>query len=336
MKENIEDIIKKLFVPTSNSTVRSEWEEGLTGKLENSNALLVGIPFDTGSDIRGAAQGPNELKKYLKSIAPEEEVIDLGNLKVIPHFIHDQYLNEQTLSSFQERLYQGEALPVSPLSILQKACFEIYDFHPTKKIFAFGGEHSVSYSLVKSWMHSRESLGIKTALIQFDSQSDLKKDSYGLNISNHSWVHELNKSIILTNRLIQIGLQEHDENASFCTQFTASFVRQNLSQVLLSIREFLTKHEIQEVYISFDISVLDRNYASCTPTPTTGGLEPHHCTYLIQGIAQAIKVTGCDIVEVAPLLNNPHQNPLSSEPNTTLNNSALIANTLLEGINNAC
>lgn len=335
MKETIEAIVKKFFKPTSSESTIEQWEAKILNKIDNSNALLIGVPYDTGSIIRGAAQGPNALKKSLKSIAPEEEVIDLGNLNVNPQFIHDSLLNEETIRKTQTKFYDGEDLPVSTLSALEKFCEDLYQYHPTKKVFTLGGEHTISYSLIKSWLEAKEKLGVKAAVIQFDSQSDLEKESYGISTSNHTWVHELNKSITLTDKLIQVGLKENDDNASFCTQFTSTYVRNELSQVLQSIKDFILKHHIKEVYITFDISVLDLNYAGCTANPTKGGLEPHHCTYLIQGIAQAASVTGCDIVEVAPLLNNPNPNPLSSEPNTTLNNSALIANTLLEVINNA-
>ncbi len=345
MSQDIEQIIKSLMLPAdyiiSKRTVNEEsssfvnWRDDVYEKLEGKNAIILGVPFDTASVERGAALGTTFLRKYIKSIAPEEDLIDLGDIKVIPHFIHDRYLNIATIDQFQQDFFQDKNLPVAPLSVAQRVCEEIYHFHPTKKIFGLGGDHSISYPLIKTWFNSRKKLGIKTAIIHFDSRSDLKPDSVGLELSNKSWVYELNKSITLTNELIQIGLQEEDENASFCTQYTANYTKNNLSQVLNGISEHLNSNNIEEVYISFDISCLDKNYASCTASPTENGLEPHHCTYLIQGIAQSVKVSGCDIVEVAPKINNPNPNPLSSEPNTTLNNSALIANTLIEVLNNA-
>lgn len=345
MTQEIDKIIKYLMLPADYNMSKSlidedfdlfrQWRDHVYKKLEGKNAIIIGIPFDTASVCRGAALGTGQLRKYIKSIAPEDDLIDLGDIKVIPHFIHDKYLNKKTIAKFQKEFFHDQKLPVSPLSVTQKVYEEIYHFHPTKKVFTLGGDHSISYPLIKTWYNSRHNLGIKAAVIHFDSMSDLKSNSIGLELSNRSWVFELNKSITLTNELIQIGLQEEDHNASFCTQYTATYTKNNLSQVLNGIKDYLTSNQIQEVYISFDISCLDKNYASCTANPTNHGLEPHHCTYLIQGIAQATKVTGCDLVEVAPKMNNPNKNPLSSEPNTSLNNSALIANTLIEVLNNA-
>lgn len=344
MTKEINQIIKTLMLPADYAVQKTtahqesdgfiKWQNEVYKKLEGKNPVIIGIPYDTSSAHRGAALGTHYLRKYINSIEPSEDLIDLGDVKIIPHFIHDRYLNEETKSHFKKEFFNEENLPISPLSVTEKVCEEIYHFHPTKKIFALGGDNSISYPLIKTWFKSKKDLGIKTAIIHFDSSSNLKPDNIGLELSNKSWVFELNKTIVLTNELIQIGIQEKDENASFCTQYTSSYTKNNLSQVLKGITEYIEINNVEEVYISFDISCLDKNYASCTSDITHHGLEPHHCTYLIRGIAQAANVTGCDLVEVAPKINNPNQNPLSSEPNTTLNNSALIANALIEVLNN--
>lgn len=344
MNYEINQMIKYLMLPADyiiekrvmheDSSLINNWRDEIGKRLEGQNAIILGVPFDTASIQRGAALGTKFLRKYIKSIAPEEDIIDLGDIKVIPHFIHDTYLNKKTIKQFQKDFFQDQQLPVSPLSVTQKVCEEIYSFHPNKKIFGLGGDHSISYPLIKTWFNSRKKLEIETAIIHFDSNSDFESDTIGLKLSNKSWVFKLNESIELTNELIQIGLREKDENASFCTQYTANFTKNNLNKTLNGIIKHLSVNQVEEVYLSFDISCLDKNYAGCTATPMGNGLEPHHCTYLIQGIAQAVKVTGCDIVEVAPQINNFNQNPLSTEPNTTLNNSALIANTFIEVLNN--
>ena len=57
---------------------------------------------------------------------------------------------------------------------------------------------------------------------------------------------------------------------------------------------------IEELYISFDIDALDIKFASATGTPEPEGLLPTDCAAIISMLAQDFKITGADMMEVAP------------------------------------
>jgi agmatinase len=59
---------------------------------------------------------------------------------------------------------------------------------------------------------------------------------------------------------------------------------------------------VKELYISFDIDALDEKFASATGTPEKGGLLPSDCAALIRMLAKDFKITGADLMEVAPFV----------------------------------
>src|SRR5690606_27391538 len=88
--------------------------------LSDKKTWVLGIPSDNGGGIqRGANWGPLMLRQEIIDVA--KTFIDLGDVRVIPHLLHDKYLNEETIKLCRKALYgKVNKLPVSPLSIAQK------------------------------------------------------------------------------------------------------------------------------------------------------------------------------------------------------------------------
>jgi agmatinase len=124
---------------------------------QSTKPLLIGIPSDTGGGIqRGANWGPLFIREQTHNL--HKNVIDIGDVKTIPHLLHDKYLNEETLNHLKKVHYNGEQLPVSPLSIAEFVYQDIYQKNPNAKIIALGGDHSISYPIVKQWILHRRAL----------------------------------------------------------------------------------------------------------------------------------------------------------------------------------
>lgn len=88
---------------------------------------------------------------------------------------------------------------------------------------------------------------------------------------------------------------------------------------------------IQEIYVSFDIDTIDARYASATGTPEALGLEPHEVMIMLRKIAGEIKITGADIMEIAPFLATGLGE--NDEPHVTLETGAMISNFLIKELN---
>lgn len=338
-KERKEKLHQALYGTLDN--IEGLWKSSIAENLDNSKPLILGVCSDTGGGIqRGANWGPLFLRNTLLDEHPELVYSDLGDIRVIPHLLHDKYLNTETIASCRNALYQDKKspYPVSALSLTEEYCDKLHEEYPKKKLFSIGGDHSVSYPLVKSYLKAKKKQGIKAAIIHFDAHTDLLVERLGIDICFGSWCTHILPFLDSPEYLIQLGIRSsgkdrsHWENTFGVQQFWATEIQEKgASQIAKGIIEYLKKESIDELYVSFDIDALDEKYASATGTPEPGGLDPEQSVSIIKLLAAEFKITGADMVEIAPLVCSDHVT--HPEPQTTLSTGAAISAVLIEALN---
>lgn len=305
------------------------WHKNIEKISENSNkTIIIGAPTDTGAAIqRGSNWGPLILRDQLLS-DNISNFNDIGDIKVIPHLLHDKYLNQQTLESCRKFLYEttnGPDLPVSPLSILEFVTKNIYNHNTNAKILTIGGDHSISYPLIKEFIKKSERKNKKIAIIHFDAHTDLSDNRMGIDICFGTWANKIVKDLDKSHEFIQVGIRAsnfdkaHWESKFNVSQFWANDIKTDgLNTVISRIKDKLSKKEIDEVYISLDIDSIDSDYVSATGTPESNGLAPHEVTSIIKSISKSFPITSADIVEFAPFVQFDPSN------NSGLENTLLV------------
>jgi agmatinase len=300
-------LLKAYYGTTHIEKAQAKWLKEMS-TLSDQKPWILGIPSDNGGGIqRGANWGPLVLRQEL--LALKKSFTDLGDVRVIPHLLHDKYLNAETIKSCQKALYgKINKLPVSPLSMAEKILEEIYKNHPDAHIFGIGGDHSTSYPLVKTWLASRKNKK-KAALLHFDAHTDLMDRRLGIDLCFGTWTYQILKHLASKDHIIQIGIRSSGKDKKYwkktlgVEQIWANEVQKlGVEKVSQKILKHFEKLHIEELYISFDIDALDEKYASATGTPEKEGLIPSDCAALIKILSQKIKVTGADIMEVAPFV----------------------------------
>lgn len=293
-----------------NQDPRAAWLDSLQA-LKDGETCLLGIPSDCGGGIqRGANWGPLYVREAALRDAPLE-VRDLGDVRVIPHLLHDKYLNETTLRSCRQALYNqaDSSWPVSPLSLTEAALDELYRDYPKTKVLGIGGDHSVSLPLVRAWARAPQRHGKKLALLHFDAHTDLLDSRLGIDFCFGTWTFHVREFFPTANQLIQVGIRStgkergHWESLGL-TQLWAKQVRTDGAKKTADM--IIAAYQaagVEEVYISFDIDTLDEKFASATGTPEAEGLDPATCAQIMRAIAAKFPVTGADLMEVAPLVN---------------------------------
>ena len=101
-KERKEALHQSIYGQTEN--IDALWRDSLQN-IEQSeyNAVTLGISSDCGGGIlRGANWGPLFLRSTLMEQQPSAKTFDLGDVRVIPHLLHDKYLNDGTISNCQK------------------------------------------------------------------------------------------------------------------------------------------------------------------------------------------------------------------------------------------
>ncbi len=335
-KERKSSLQKKLY---GSGEAKENWIQSLKG-LTQAKLCLLGVPSDCGGGIlRGANWGPLFVREAIlrDSLYP---ALDLGDIRVIPHLLHDEMLNEKTIRDCRKALYHDETLelPVSPLSITEKYLDQFYSQYPDKKIFAIGGDHSVSYPLVRAWARSR--LNKKVALLHFDAHTDLLDSRLGIRVSFGSWTYHVREFFPHKDLLVQVGIRStgkersHWEKTLNLTQYWPEEVKRlGAKKLAQTIIEQYRSQNVEEVYLSFDIDALDSKWAQATGTPESEGLDPVTCCEIIRSVASAFPITGADLVEVAPLVN--HDLKPNTHQELTLMSAASIARVMMDVMTDA-
>jgi|GEM_PF-187671 len=295
------------------SFLEQEIESFLQGKL-----IFFTVPFDGGAGVqRGASLGPIVARYFLKEFLLKNKnwLIDLGDIKVIPYLIKDEYVSDKIIKGVKKFLYKDEGinLPIASLDMTERLLKNIKTIVSKPVSFlVFGGDHSISYSLIKEWFWQRKDR--KTAIIIFDAHSDLASSRSGFEITYSSWVSHLLEK--LNNPAIfQIGLRESSfleqekklGKAKKIKQFWMenNWERSKMKKIEREILTHIIKNNIEEIYLSIDLDVLDGSFGSAVETPSfKEGLSPRQIVGMVEKISQSAKVTGVDLVELAPFVSN--------------------------------
>ena len=331
---------KKLFKTSEPLEIQALWKDSLEKQMSIASTVLLGIPSDCGGGIqRGANWGPLYLRETLLNSKEELKFFDVGDVRVIPHLLHDKYLNQDTIDKCRLGLYSDSkiSLPVSPLSIAYDFASDFHRHFPSKNIFMIGGDHSVSYPMVRAYLEAKKNQNKKVAVVHFDAHTDLLEERLGIDICFGTWASQIIPFLESPAQLIQVGIRasgkekSHWENKFGLSQYWAKdILKIGAQKTADEIVQKLKKLNVEEIYISFDIDCLDEAYAGATGTPESGGLTPHEPMVIMQELFENFKITGSDMVEIAPMVKPSHIKQV--EPETTLMVASALSTFLIQAM----
>jgi agmatinase len=306
-----------------------EMERAWVSSLERMRAaqvVMLGVPLDTGAGIRrGAAYGPRAIRaelhrsaEYLAALR-DGWLLDLGDVLVNPHLLHDSMLSRAQLSASRKAMYAGlpasvrSTLPVSALSMLQQVLGDVLRVNPKLRVFVLGGDHSVAWPVAQV-LHARH--GRELGIAQPDAHTDLLPERLGVKYCFATWSFHANELLKKDRprarrgaRFLQFGIRQsgrdraHWEKSSGIRQFWAEeILRRGTEAVIADAVESLRAAGVRRVYFSNDIDGTDEAYASATGTPAAGGPAPEFFLALIERLGREFELVGADLVEVAPEL----------------------------------
>jgi agmatinase len=310
---------RRLYGAGTDADVEARWHDELV-RAASARAVLLGIPSDTGAGFRrGANLAPAALRARLVRDEPaflararDAGLVDLGDVVVVPQLLHDDMLAEAQKEATRAALYpavdpsERAALPVSPLSIAERALSLVAAANPDAALLALGGDHSAAWPVVKALAASRAAL----AIVQVDAHTDLLPERLGVRHCFGTWSYHANELLGRGGRLVQVGTRasRHDrsywESSLGVRQLWAEEVRADPARALRTILEHLEEIGAERVYLSNDIDGTDAAHADATGTPEPGGLEPAFVVDLIRHLGREVGLAGGDVMEVAPELGD--------------------------------
>lgn len=168
-----------------------------------------------------------------------------------------------------------------------------------------GGDHSISYALGKAFFENCIKKDKKPCLIVFDAHPDLMPVPLGnKNIPTHEeWLRDLIEEGFPIDDVLVIGVRNSDvkENEFIREQGIQCF---NINSFITDIEEtcdFIMEFaQGKELYVSFDIDVIDPVFAPGTGYREVGGLTSRQGIYLVQRMKNMKNLRAMDLVEINP------------------------------------
>lgn len=291
---------------------------GRLERIADAKAFLLGAPSDTGAGYRrGANLGPWGIRQALLHLRPDWPgeiaalgVLDLGDVFVVPQLLHDDAVSPEqkraTAAALYPTLAERDTLPVSPLSILERAVDLIFSINPRIVPLVMGGDHSNAWPVTAALGKVRKKGSF--AVVQPDAHTDLLKDRLGIKYCFATWSYHANELMGRGGRMVQVGIRatrfprEHWEEELGVRQFWADECNANPDAAMNAILAHVRGLGVDGVYFSNDIDGTDESWASATGTPEGAGLSPEFVTTLIRRLGAEVGLVAGDIMEVAPSL----------------------------------
>ena len=221
---------------------------------------IIKIPFDAcivEKARRGAAKGPDAI------------LAELGKHKF-------DILEVKELNDFEAMHYEVESLADK-------------EYKKKNFVIGLGGDHSVSYGLMKSFSKHFKNSG----LIYFDAHLDCEDDF--LPPTHEDIVRAaVSEKFFAPENILMIGTRKsYPKEVKFVEEKKIKLGK------IEDIKDF-TKNK-DSIYISIDIDVFDPKYAPGTGYPEADGLAPEQVLQVLKELSKIKKVKGLDVVEVSPI-----------------------------------
>lgn len=246
------------------------------GALKQSreyHIAILGIPFDEKSSyLRGAAKGPEAIRaastgKALNSwteqgVNLEEAVmVDLGDIDVSGDVL-------EVFSRIERNI----------LKILEKKAVPII----------LGGDHSISYPVVKAFFKKFQHLDI----LHFDAHPDLYEEWKGDRLSHACPFARIIEEGLAQN-LVQMGIR------AATGEHRAKAIKSGVRTVeMKDIKDNLSLQFSNPLYISFDMDALDPAFAPGVSHYEPGGLSTRQVINMLHSLKA--EIVGLDVVELNP------------------------------------
>lgn len=291
--------------------IQAKWRSALE-RVQNATIAILGIPSDVGAGfLRGANMGPSAIRQALHADAAFTQsmsargIVDIGDVFVVPQILHDDMLSAAQIKATRAAIYPGrkEELPVSPLSIAERALDLLFAINPKIKPLLIGGDHSCAWpASISLSRHVKESW----AIVQIDAHTDMLEERLGIKYCFGTWSFHASKLFDRPDKMVQVGIRatrherSHWENNYGIRQFWADECVAKPNESIDAIVAHLKKTGAKCIYFSNDIDGTDEAFADATGTPEPNGLQPAMVTALIERLGKKFDVIAGDVMEVAP------------------------------------
>jgi agmatinase len=249
---------------------------------ESAGAMILPLPLDiTASWKRGTNEGPRA-------------IIDASH--------HIEFYDEEV--GFDPSAAVGgiathpePELPTDPRAAMD-AVEELASglIKEGRLLISLGGEHSLTYPLVKSHLEKWRNL----CVLQIDAHADLR-ETYGDSPFNHAC--PMRRLLDLGVHVTALAIRSVDESEAPILDggLRRTYMAQDLvGHVDAMLDEIIASLPSEDVYVTIDLDGLDPSVAPAVGTPVPGGLGWFETLAILREVFRRKRVIGADVVELCP------------------------------------
>ena len=282
--------------PIIRAQARSFFKAPLCPNLDELDAdvALIGVPFDQGTLGRpGARFGPDAIRDAPRAysysdpygkqtqaegffdVDAQDELLrgitmaDCGNITIVPSEV------DQNFAKITEAVEK----------VVEKGSFPV----------VVGGDHAITFPVVRG-LHKFAPLNI----VHFDAHLDYTHDIQDALYTHASPIRRC-RELDYVGHITSVGIRSARRKPYEESQRDGSLIISTQRFKQLGPRGVADLvPEAENLYITFDIDVMDPSQAPGTGTPETGGLFYDETRECISELVRKSRLVGFDMVEVAP------------------------------------
>ena len=244
---------------------------------------LLGIEFDgTACFRKGAAEGPDAIREVSDGVESYSPYLD-RDLSSLTFYDLGNIASSTSLS------------PEGQWEQLEQQFSQRIDWQDEKsRLLTLGGEHSISYFPIKTYLERFENL----LLIHLDAHADLRDGYQGFRYSHASIIRRVLDHFGPRHELVQYGIRSGTRD-EYQWMKSSETLETSLEKFLHKIRDI---HECRPIYLTLDLDFFDPAFLPGTGTPEPGGEDFHSFIKLIKILCHK-NFVGADVVELAPSID---------------------------------
>jgi agmatinase len=279
--------------------------------FETSKVVILPVPYEhTVGYGAGAKNGPEAILKASRQVEffdeeTKREIFREHGIATLPPLVFTKKTDE------------------TALQLIYDTVFEMIERQ--KFVVTLGGEHAISSATIAA--HAK--LYSNLSVLQFDAHSNLRTD-YLNNKYSHASVMARVCEFLDPRQLVQVGVRAQcKEEAEFIrdhgihTFYAHEIRRGHYTKVLKYWDDFVVEKLSENVYITFDIDVLDPSLMPATGAPEPNGLFWDEVMQCLRKIARKRHIVGFDVVELSPIKDLHHADVTAAKLISKILNYAL-------------
>jgi len=251
--------------------------------FNKAKIIVAQIPYDsTASYGHGQRNGPQAIISASRYV---DELLDSHGGKLVG-------LEATDIFTLYEIIVSRNSVEEAMKGIEQAIDEQIVS--KNKKPLVLGGEHSISYGVVKALKKKYSDLSV----LQFDAHADLLDEYEGSRFSHACVMRRISE---LGVPIVQVGIRNMNKEIE-------EYLMKNKKQaknlhfapgipLIPKILSGLTKN----VYLTFDLDAFDPSIMPAVGTAEPGGLLWNETIKAIEMVSKKVNIVGADVVELAPI-----------------------------------